>query len=151
MSELSFPSQLQPSHTAGGTGGAPMTQHTHTNPHRNMSISSIKWKACTETHTYCKKNYISYTLHTPAGHRQLSNCYNSPLKHCRALPKLDSFCLQTCGTVICDWKHPTEQQEKGKTFTFPPVLPSRRHIVMLAVFCPPTAYFITLPTSLSFQ
>lgn len=70
--------------------------------------------------TSCKKNtshYISYTLRTPAGHR-LSDC--SPLKHHRALPKLDSFCLQTCGTVICDWKHPTEQQEQGKTFTSPP-------------------------------
>lgn len=73
--------------------------------------------------TSCKKNtshYISCTLCTPAGHRQLSDCYCSPQKRRRSLPKLDSFCRQTCGTVICDWKHPTEQQEQGKTFTSPP-------------------------------
>lgn len=72
------------------------------------------------THT---SNYIGYTPHTPGGHRQLSNCYYSPLKHQHALPKIFSFCLQTCGTVICDWKHPTEQQEQGETFTsLPPAV-----------------------------
>ncbi len=73
--------------------------------------------------TSWKKNtphYISHTLRTPAGHRQLSDCCYSRLKHCHALPKLDSLCLQTCGTVICEWRHPTEQQEQGKTFTSPP-------------------------------
>lgn len=77
----------------------------------------------------------------------------SPLKQCCTLSKLVSFSfLQTCDTVICDLKHPTEQQERAKTFTSPSSChPTLLHNVTLTVVRPPTRYFITLLTLLSFQ
>lgn len=91
--------------------------------------------------------YIRYILHAP---RCKGSCQDySPLKRCCTLSKLVSFFfLQTCGKVICDWKHPTEQQEQAKTFASPllPAILHPRHNVTLTVVCPPTRYFITPPT-----
>lgn len=77
----------------------------------------------------------------------------SPLKQCCTLSKLVSFSfLQTCDTVICDSKHPTEQQERAKTFTSPSSChPTLLHNVTLTAVRPPTRYFITLLTLLTFQ
>lgn len=64
MSELSFSSQLQPSQTAGGAGGAPMT-HAYSCSTLEYCLLNSR-HAQRHTHTVRKKktrasNYISYT------------------------------------------------------------------------------------------
>lgn len=61
------------------------------------------------------------SINPPAGHMQTIHPWNNAA----FFPSLSLFVLQTCDTVICDLKHPTEQQEQAKTFTAPP--PAIRH------------------------
>lgn len=89
-------------------------------------------------------------MHPPL-QRQLSRLF-TPETTLHSFQACLFFFLQTCGKVICDWKHPTEQQEQAKTFASPllPAILHPLHNVTLTVVCPPTRYFITPPT-LSFQ
>lgn len=123
------------------------TRHPHTDPKISISETCLLMNYII---IWLQRKSIRHTsgisfMHPPA---KAAVKTIHPWNYAALFPSLSLFFLQTCGKVICDWKHPTEQQEQAKTFASPllPAILHPLHNVTLTVLCPPTRYFITPPT-----
>lgn len=121
--------------------------YTHTSAHTHLLLEK----------THMASSDISYTLHTPAEHRQLSNSYHSPWNIVTHFPGLTLFVI---GRHVALWFVIGSNQKNSRSkesLSLALLLPSSSHTPITATHrhacsvCPLTRYFITLRNILSFQ